>query len=102
MYNIFGPGIYNRKTCFHNVQSIFNRSGCAMYDELLEPFKRVNATLVYAKMYGFRFTNNEYVTITCDVRMYPKEHQVNIISLSVSLFLCVYIHYLSDNIFMKK
>lgn len=50
--------------------SIFDRKKCTQHPELLAELDRVNS-IVVAKMYGFRFSDNKYITITCDVTMYP-------------------------------
>ncbi|XP_056009607.1 uncharacterized protein LOC125681623 [Ostrea edulis] len=51
---------------------------CASHRELLVDFTRVHSSTVVAQMYGFRFSgNNYYVTITCDVTMYPPEKNKN-------------------------
>lgn len=43
---------------------------CTPHTELLEDFKRVNRTLVFAKMFGFRFSDSEFITINCEVGIF--------------------------------
>ncbi|XP_061187822.1 uncharacterized protein LOC133195867 [Saccostrea echinata] len=54
-----------------NIQKAGNgKDKCAEQKELLEIFGRYNETLIYAKMYGFRFAEGNYVTITCEVKIF--------------------------------
>ncbi|XP_056009606.1 uncharacterized protein LOC130046456 [Ostrea edulis] len=49
-------------------------SNCIQHPELLEKFEKQvsNCKQVIATMYGFRFSGNQnYITITCEVTMYP-------------------------------
>ncbi|XP_062613739.1 uncharacterized protein LOC134275469, partial [Saccostrea cucullata] len=45
---------------------------CATHVDLLEGFYRYNKTLIYAKMFGFRFARKDkgFITIACQVKIY--------------------------------
>lgn len=44
---------------------------CSPNDELLKDFKIVSSKLIYAEMFGFRFSDSEYITIQCEVGILP-------------------------------
>lgn len=46
---------------------------CTQAKELLESFSRVSPTVIYAKMYGFRFADSNFITIQCEVGIYPDQ-----------------------------
>lgn len=46
---------------------------CTPHEELLELFKPVKRTLVFAKMFGFRFSDSEYITVNCEVGIFSGE-----------------------------
>lgn len=48
----------------------FRTANCTPHKELLEHFHSVNATLVFAKMFGFRFSQSMYITIKCEVGIF--------------------------------
>lgn len=50
-----------------------NVVNCTPHEELLELFKPVKRTLVFAKMFGFRFSDSEYITINCEVGIFSGE-----------------------------
>lgn len=43
---------------------------CTPHTELLEHFTPVNSTLVFARMFGFRFSDSEFITINCEVGIF--------------------------------
>lgn len=53
---------------------LWNRDGstvCTTHDDLLEGFKNTSSKLIYSKMFGFRFSDSEYITIRCEVGIFP-------------------------------
>ncbi|XP_062611004.1 uncharacterized protein LOC134272853 [Saccostrea cucullata] len=54
-----------------NIQK-YNDQSCAKHKELLEGFYTYNKTLIYTKMFGFRFAGKDkgFVTIACHVKIY--------------------------------
>lgn len=54
---------------------LWNRDGstvCNQHDELLEWFQKKSSKLIYSKMFGFRFSDSEYITIRCEVGIFPR------------------------------
>lgn len=45
---------------------------CTPNDELLQDFKNVPPKLIYAEMFGFRFSDSAYITIQCEVGIFSK------------------------------
>lgn len=53
---------------------LWNRDGtdCTPNDELLQDFKNVTSKLIYAKMFGFRFSDSAYITIECEIGIFSR------------------------------
>lgn len=49
----------------------FCRTSCTPNKDLLQSFTPSSAERIYAKMFGFRFSNSEYITIQCEVGIFP-------------------------------
>lgn len=57
-----------------NKVDLWNRSNtsCTPNKDLLQSFNTTSSTKrIYAKMFGFRFSNSEYITIQCEVGIFP-------------------------------
>lgn len=51
---------------------LFCSTDCSPNDELLKDFIKVSSKLIYAEMFGFRFSDNSYITIRCEVGIFPE------------------------------
>uniref|UniRef100_K1QQ81 Uncharacterized protein n=1 Tax=Magallana gigas TaxID=29159 RepID=K1QQ81_MAGGI len=49
---------------------------CTRAKELLESFSIASPTVIYAKMYGFRFADSNFITIQCEVGVYPDQQKL--------------------------
>lgn len=57
---------------------LFCSADCSPNDELLKHFTKVSSKLIYAEMFGFRFSDSGYITIRCAVGIFPeKTNKVN-------------------------
>lgn len=45
---------------------------CIQQKELLQGFIKKSPKLIYAEMFGFRFSDSNYITIQCEVGILPK------------------------------
>uniref|UniRef100_A0A8W8LB30 ZP domain-containing protein n=1 Tax=Magallana gigas TaxID=29159 RepID=A0A8W8LB30_MAGGI len=49
----------------------WNSSNCTPNSELLQGFKNESSRIIYAEMFGFRFSDSDYITIRCEVGIFP-------------------------------
>ncbi|XP_052691727.1 uncharacterized protein LOC128169664 [Crassostrea angulata] len=51
----------------------WDNADCSPNDELLKHFIKVSSKLIYAEMFGFRFSDSGYITIRCAVGIFPEK-----------------------------
>lgn len=57
-----------------------NNTSCTPNKELLQSFNPTSSKKrIYAEMFGFRFSNSEYITIQCEVGIFPPSNQSNLL-----------------------
>lgn len=68
---------------------LFCSISCTPNKDLLQSFNTTNSTKrIYAKMFGFRFSNSEYITIQCEVGIFPPSNSKKVNSDSVVICSC--------------
>lgn len=67
---------------------LFCRTSCTPNKDLLQNFTTSSAKRIYAKMFGFRFSNSEYITIQCEVGIFPPSNPIKVNSDSVVICSC--------------
>lgn len=70
-----------------------SQNKCTQAKDLLASFSIASPTVIYAKMYGFRFADSNFITIQCKVGVYPDQQKVNHNALLVLLW-SIMLHYL--------
>lgn len=53
-----------------------SQNKCTQAKDLLASFSIASPTVIYAKMYGFRFADSNFITIQCKVGVYPDQQKL--------------------------
>lgn len=58
--------------CIYDLNKyLFTSTDCTPNEELLKRFMNESSKLIYAEMFGFRFSDSDYITIQCEVGIFP-------------------------------